>query len=90
VAGSGRRSRPAVAEGGRLGSLPTLWIHGENDPLVPIAGAREAVERIRGDRYQERIYPDAMHELLNETNKDEVLDEVAAFVAEVTREPARA
>jgi alpha-beta hydrolase superfamily lysophospholipase len=75
----------AVAEGGRL-TMPLLWIHGENDPLVPLAGAREAVARIRGDRYEERIYEGAMHEVLNETNKHEVLDVVAGFVEDVSRQ----
>jgi alpha-beta hydrolase superfamily lysophospholipase len=71
-----------IAEGPKL-DMPTMWIHGENDQLVPLPGAREAVERIRGERYEERVYPEALHELLNETNKDEVLDELAAFVDDV-------
>lgn len=69
-----------VASGGDLGSLPTLWIHGEEDPLAPLAHAREAVERIRGTRLEERVYPGAKHEILNETNQDEVLADVIAFI----------
>jgi alpha-beta hydrolase superfamily lysophospholipase len=78
----------AVAEGPSLGSLPTLWIHGENDPLALYPQTREVIERIRGDQFEERIYPEAMHELLNELNRDEVIDEVAAFVDNVTRQRA--
>jgi alpha-beta hydrolase superfamily lysophospholipase len=69
-----------INEGPRLGQLPTLWAHGEVDELVPIDGTREGIERIRGDRFQERIYPGARHEIFNETNKDEVLGDVTAFV----------
>jgi len=69
----------AVAEGGTLGDLPTLWIHGEEDPIVPLAHTRPAIERIAGTNLREHVYPGARHEVLNETNRDEVLDEVAAF-----------
>jgi len=75
----------AVAEGGTLGELPTLWIHGEEDQLVPLAHTRPAIERIAGSRLTERIYPGARHEVLNETNRDEVLDEVAGFFAAATQ-----
>ena len=70
-----------VNEGPSLGALPTLWIHGEHDGLAPLEATREAVGRIRGDRLEEHVYPGAMHEVLNETNKDEVLADVEAFLA---------
>jgi alpha-beta hydrolase superfamily lysophospholipase len=70
----------AVAEGPGLGDLPTLWIHGEGDQLVPVAATRPAIERIKGERFEERIYPGALHEVFNETNQDEVIGDVVAFV----------
>ncbi len=70
----------AVADGPSLGDVPTLWIHGEEDQLVPLAVTREAIERVRGDRFEEKVYPGARHEVFNETNKDEVLDDVVAFI----------
>jgi alpha-beta hydrolase superfamily lysophospholipase len=70
----------AIAEGPSLGSLPTLWIHGDQDALAPLPQTREAVERVRGDRLDERIYEGAQHEVFNEINKDEVLADVTAFV----------
>jgi alpha-beta hydrolase superfamily lysophospholipase len=70
----------AVAEGGRFGDLPTLWIHGEADELVPLVHARPAVERVRGERMEETIYPGARHEVFNETNGDEVIADVVAFI----------
>jgi alpha-beta hydrolase superfamily lysophospholipase len=70
----------AIASGPTLGTLPTLWIHGEEDPLAPLGPTREAIERIRGDQLEEHIYPGARHEILNETNREEVLDEVASFL----------
>ena len=35
---------------------------------------------IRGSRFEEKIYPGAEHEIFNEINRDEVLDDVTAFL----------
>jgi alpha-beta hydrolase superfamily lysophospholipase len=70
----------AVAAGGDFGDLPTLWIHGEQDFLAPLAHARPAVERVRGSVFEERVYAGARHEVLNETNRDEVIGDVVAFI----------
>ncbi|MFG1957773.1 alpha/beta hydrolase [Nonomuraea sp. NPDC049028] len=72
-----------IAKGGSLGSLPTLWIHGADDQLVPLASSRTGIETIRGDDLTERIYPDARHEVFNETNRDEVLTDVTTFIDRV-------
>jgi alpha-beta hydrolase superfamily lysophospholipase len=70
----------AVAEGGTFGELPTFWIHGEDDQLVPLVHTRPAIEAVKGARFSEKIYPGARHEIFNETNRDEVLDDVVAFL----------
>ncbi|MEO3892691.1 lysophospholipase [Nonomuraea sp. B5E05] len=69
-----------IAKSGTLGPLPTLWVHGEADELVPITGSRPGVEAVRGADLTERVYPEARHEVFNETNKDEVLDDVTTFI----------
>ena len=70
----------AVAEGGAFrDDLPTLWIHGEEDQLVPIVHTRPALEAIKGARFEEKIYPGGRHEGFNETNRDEVIGDVVAF-----------
>lgn len=69
-----------LASGGRLGPYPVLWIHGAEDQLVPLAGTREAIERLRGERLEERIYEGARHEVFNETNREQVIDDVLAFI----------
>ena len=70
----------AVADGPGLGDVPTLWIHGEEDQLVPLAATRPAVEKVKGPNFEEKVYPAARHEVFNETNRDEVLDDVVAFI----------
>ena len=78
-----------VAEGPGFGALPALWIHGELDSLAPYGPTLEAMEHLRGAATEEAVYPGAMHEIFNETNQDEVLDDVSAFVARaVTQDPA--
>jgi alpha-beta hydrolase superfamily lysophospholipase len=78
------RCLSTIAAGGRLGALPTLWVHGEADELVPLSETRVGIEEIRGDDLTEVIYPDARHEVFNETNKDEVLGDVVEFVTRHT------
>jgi alpha-beta hydrolase superfamily lysophospholipase len=70
----------AIADGPNLGPLPTLWIHGELDALAPLAQTRPAIERIRGEMLEERIYAGAQHEVFNEINRDEVLADVIGFL----------
>jgi alpha-beta hydrolase superfamily lysophospholipase len=72
-----------VNEHGSLGALPTFWVHGDDDRLVPLDGTREGIEAVRGTDLTERIYPGARHEVFNETNRDEVLADVTAFVDRV-------
>jgi alpha-beta hydrolase superfamily lysophospholipase len=74
------RCLSAIEAGGRL-TPPTLWVHGDADELVPMAGTRAGIEKIRGEDFTEIIYPGARHEVFNETNKDEVLEAVTAFAA---------
>jgi alpha-beta hydrolase superfamily lysophospholipase len=73
-----------ISHGPELGPLPTLWLHGEEDQLVPISETRTGIEALEFTRLEEVIYPGARHEVFNETNKDEVLARTADFVDTVT------
>lgn len=74
-----------IASGGTLGNMPTLWVHGDADEVVPLAGSRPGVEAIQGSNLTEIIVPGARHEVFNETNKDEVLADVTHFLDRVLR-----
>jgi alpha-beta hydrolase superfamily lysophospholipase len=74
------RCMATISAAGRLGALPTLWVHGEADELVPLDATRGGIEEIRGEDLREIIYPDARHEVFNETNKAEVLADVIGFI----------
>jgi alpha-beta hydrolase superfamily lysophospholipase len=74
------RCLTAIASGGRLGALPTLWVHGAADELVPLAETQVGIEQIRGTDMTQILYSGARHEVFNETNRDEVLGDVTAFI----------
>ena len=72
-----------VAAGGTFGDVPTLWIHGAADQLVPYDVTAATMERITGTSLQHTVYDGAAHEVFNEINRDEVLREVAEFLRKV-------
>jgi alpha-beta hydrolase superfamily lysophospholipase len=60
--------------------LPVLLLSGEHDPVHDSLRGFESLAlglRSSGlERLTERVYPDARHELLNETNRDQVSDDL--------------
>jgi alpha-beta hydrolase superfamily lysophospholipase len=67
--------------------LPVLLTAGERDP---VGGFTEYVRRLagsmrgRGMTVAERYYPDARHEILNETNRDEVTADIIKWLTTAT------
>lgn len=61
--------------------LPTLWIHGEQDELVPVGPSREGVRELVPEEHRtEDVRSGARHEVFNEIDHDAVLDEVTEFI----------
>ncbi len=56
--------------------VPVLLIHGENDVLCSAEGARAYVEAFSSDDITVLVYPEGRHEMLNETNRDEVMNDL--------------
>jgi alpha-beta hydrolase superfamily lysophospholipase len=75
-----QRCLDAVTGAGTVGDVPVLWLHGEDDQLVPLPGSREGWATFAGPRSTSKVYPGARHEIFNETNRDDVLDDVVDFV----------
>lgn len=74
----------AINEGPPFGDeMPVLWMHGEDDDLVPVEDTRTGIDRLRGLGLLERIYPGARHEIFNEKNSAEVLDDLNSFVRNI-------
>ncbi len=74
------RCLATIEAGPPLGALPTLWVHGLEDALVPADVVRQGVEGLGAESVERRLYPGARHEVFNEINKDEVLGDVVAFI----------
>ena len=72
-----------IAAGGDFGDLPTLWLHGAADTLVPYDVTKKAMKRLKGAVFAEKKYAGAKHEILNETNKDEVIADLLAFISAI-------
>jgi alpha-beta hydrolase superfamily lysophospholipase len=63
--------------------LPVLVIAGERDPVGGFtAYVRALAELLRGAgvTVSEKYYPDARHEILNETNRDEVTADIIRWI----------
>ncbi|MFI8193542.1 lysophospholipase [Streptomyces sp. NPDC085946] len=74
------RALRTVSEGGDTGRLPLLWLHGEDDRLVPVAASRPGVEALSGGDPVVRIYPGARHEVFNETGRELALADMKDFL----------
>jgi alpha-beta hydrolase superfamily lysophospholipase len=79
------RTLDTISKSGDVGALPLLWLHGDDDRIVPMSGSRAGVEELRGADWTERVYTGAQHEVFNETDKDAVLADVTRFVDRVLR-----
>jgi alpha-beta hydrolase superfamily lysophospholipase len=64
--------------------LPVLVLNGERDPVGGSAGSQVAALvdalRARGLPVEQHVYPDARHEVFNETNRDEVTADLLAWL----------
>ena len=64
-------------------------IQGEKDPVGEnLKGTQALLDRYKTlgiSRMENRFYPDARHELLNETNRDAVTQDVLAWLAKTLR-----
>lgn len=71
-----------VTDSGPVTAVPLLWLHGEEDRLVPVEPSRRGWEALSAGNgsAEQHTYPGARHEILNETNRAEVLDDLLAFV----------
>jgi alpha-beta hydrolase superfamily lysophospholipase len=67
------------AESGRV-DVPVLFLHGEADPFVDYRTSLAAAKAFPTLDLTVRVYPGARHELVNETNREQVLGEITAFL----------
>ena len=82
------RTWPEIAAGVAEGrpSIPTLFLHGTSDPMVPVEYSQALVERL--PRATLHTFPGDLHDLFNEHDRDAVHDVAAEFVLAQVRPAA--
>jgi pimeloyl-ACP methyl ester carboxylesterase len=61
-------------------AVPTLAVHGTNDPIAPVGAVRAYAEQV--DPLQLKEFPGAHHDILNETMHTEVAQAIVDFMEE--------
>lgn len=61
-------------------TAPLLVVHGEDDQLVSAEGSRLLVRCIGSKDVALKVYPDLYHEVFNEPERDQVLDDVTNWI----------
>jgi alpha-beta hydrolase superfamily lysophospholipase len=69
-------------------AVPWLLLHGEADPICPVTGSRTAHARLRAPGSALRTYPGLRHEILNEPEREQVFEDVRAWVEGLSGDPA--
>lgn len=64
---------------------PVLLLHGTGDPFVPYQRSVQAVLDMPTDEVTIHVYPEARHEVLNETNRDVFIGHLADWVDQVAQ-----
>ena len=62
--------------------VPMLLLHGEADQLCPARGSRAFFGGLRGPGHRLRIYPQLRHEIFNEPEQEQVLQDLLAWLHE--------
>jgi acylglycerol lipase len=65
--------------GDRL-ALPVLMVHGSDDAIADVEGARDLFDSLAASDKQLIVYDGLFHEVLNEPERDRVLDDVVAWL----------
>jgi len=61
-------------------ALPVLMVHGGEDRLCPTPGARSFYASLGSEDKTLKVYDGLYHEVLNEPERDQVLDDIAAWI----------
>src|SRR5271166_4648752 len=63
-------------------TAPLLVAHGADDRLIPADGSRRLVECVGSSDVELKIYPGLYHEIFNEPERDQVLDDVVSWITQ--------
>ena len=69
-----------VNQAGERLALPVLMVHGSDDAIADVEGARDLYDSLVAKDKQLIVYDGLFHEVLNEPERDRVLDDVVAWL----------
>lgn len=61
-------------------TAPLLLVHGADDGLIPAAGSERLAQCVGADDVQLTVYPGLYHEVFNEPEREQVLDDVVGWI----------
>jgi alpha-beta hydrolase superfamily lysophospholipase len=61
-------------------TAPLLVVHGAEDRLISVDGSRRLVEAVRSSDVELKVYPGLYHEVFNEPERYQVLDDVVSWI----------
>lgn len=61
-------------------TMPVAYLHGTDDPFVPYERSLQAVQDMPTSDLTVHVYEGARHEVLNESNRDEVIGDLADWI----------
>ncbi|MBX9638919.1 MAG: lysophospholipase, partial [Mycobacteriaceae bacterium] len=61
-------------------TAPLLVVQGSEDRLTPVEGSRRLVECVGSADVELKVYPGLYHEVFNEPERSQVLDDVVAWI----------
>ena len=61
-------------------TAPLLVVHGVQDRLIDVSGSRKLVEVVGSPDVELKVYPGLYHEVFNEPEQKQVLDDVVAWI----------
>lgn len=61
-------------------ALPVLALHGEKDEVCPLSHVEEFLGRVQSTEKELKRFPDGLHDLLHDYEKDEVRASVMTWI----------
>jgi alpha-beta hydrolase superfamily lysophospholipase len=71
--------RRSASAGPRI-RIPMLLLHGEDDPICPVAGSRLLFSQLEDSRAALTTYPGLLHEIFNEPEHERVFEDLLGWV----------
>jgi len=61
-------------------TAPLLVVHGSEDRLIPVDGSRQLVDAVGSSDVELKVYPGLYHEVFNEPEREQVLNDVVSWI----------